>query len=164
MKRESASWRGRLAGRGSRFADICGRVKVQRPAGPRPRESAPKRPAKLDPFKPCIAGRLAAAAPDRIPAAVLFREVRDRGYVGGETQLRYFERGLLPNAASAPAVASTSCRSGQVRKCTICDNLPLGPKPIVQASATARILIVGQAPGRITHAKGRPFDDASGTS
>jgi uracil-DNA glycosylase len=50
----------------------------------------------------------------------------------------------------------------QIRKCTLCDNLPLGPKPIVQASASARILIVGQAPGRITHAKGRPFDDASG--
>ena len=40
--------------------------------------------------------------------------------------------------------------------------MPLGPKPIVQASSTARILVVGQAPGRITHAKGRPFDDASG--
>lgn len=32
----------------------------------------------------------------------------------------------------------------------------------MQASSTARILIVGQAPGRITHVKGRPFDDASG--
>lgn len=50
----------------------------------------------------------------------------------------------------------------QIRKCTLCANLPLGPKPIVQASAGAKILIVGQAPGRITHAKGRPFDDASG--
>jgi len=46
--------------------------------------------------------------------------------------------------------------------CTLCADLPLGPRPIFQLSAEARILIVGQAPGRITHAKGRPFDDPSG--
>lgn len=49
-----------------------------------------------------------------------------------------------------------------IRRCTLCSDLPLGPKPIVQTSVDAKILIVGQAPGRITHAKGRPFDDASG--
>jgi uracil-DNA glycosylase len=38
----------------------------------------------------------------------------------------------------------------------------LGPRPIVQFSANARLLIVGQAPGRITHKKGIPFDDPSG--
>lgn len=50
----------------------------------------------------------------------------------------------------------------QIRKCTLCADLPLGPKPIVQASVDAKILVVGQAPGRITDVKGRPFDDASG--
>lgn len=50
----------------------------------------------------------------------------------------------------------------RVRACTLCTSLPLGPRPILQASPEARILIVGQAPGRITHAKGRPFDDPSG--
>ncbi len=49
-----------------------------------------------------------------------------------------------------------------VRACTICKDLPLGPRPILQASASARLLIVGQAPGRITHHKGVPFDDPSG--
>lgn len=49
-----------------------------------------------------------------------------------------------------------------VRGCDICKDLPLGPKPILQASANAKILIVGQAPGRITHEKGIPFDDPSG--
>ena len=49
-----------------------------------------------------------------------------------------------------------------VRACTICNGLPLGPRPLLQASADARILIVGQAPGSKTHIKGRPFDDASG--
>ena len=49
-----------------------------------------------------------------------------------------------------------------VRACRLCDGLPLGPRPILQAAPTARILIAGQAPGRITHAKGIPFDDPSG--
>ncbi len=49
-----------------------------------------------------------------------------------------------------------------VRECTLCEGLPLGPKPILQVSPKAKILIVGQAPGRITHAKGIPFDDPSG--
>jgi uracil-DNA glycosylase len=49
-----------------------------------------------------------------------------------------------------------------VRACRLCEGLPLGPNPILQASSTSRILIAGQAPGRITHAKGIPFDDPSG--
>lgn len=49
-----------------------------------------------------------------------------------------------------------------VRRCNVCENLPLGPKPIVQATSSAKILIAGQAPGRITHTKGIPFDDPSG--
>ncbi|QCO56006.1 uracil-DNA glycosylase family protein [Pseudorhodobacter turbinis] len=50
----------------------------------------------------------------------------------------------------------------KVRACTLCKGLPLGPRPLVQASATSRLLIAGQAPGRATHIKGIPFDDASG--
>ncbi len=50
----------------------------------------------------------------------------------------------------------------EVRACTLCTDLPLGPNPLVQAGEGARILIAGQAPGRITHGKGRPFDDPSG--
>jgi uracil-DNA glycosylase len=49
-----------------------------------------------------------------------------------------------------------------VRDCTACDDLPLGPKPILQGDPSSKILIVGQAPGRITHKKGIPFDDPSG--
>ena len=51
----------------------------------------------------------------------------------------------------------------QARACEHCQGLPLGPRPIFQIGVEARILIVGQAPGRLTHAKGLPFDDASGT-
>ncbi|MEQ8263831.1 uracil-DNA glycosylase family protein [Pseudohaliea sp.] len=51
----------------------------------------------------------------------------------------------------------------RVRACRLCEaSLPLGPRPVVQASASARILVVGQAPGRRVHASGLPFDDPSG--
>ncbi len=42
------------------------------------------------------------------------------------------------------------------------DALPLGPRPVLQAGAGARLLIVGQAPGTKVHASGVPWDDASG--
>lgn len=51
----------------------------------------------------------------------------------------------------------------EVRSCQLCASaLPLGPRPIVQIDARARILIVGQAPGRKVHESGVPFDDPSG--
>jgi hypothetical protein len=48
---------------------------------------AEARPEKLDPFKAYIVDRVKAAAPDRIPAIVLFREIKARGYDGGEGDL-----------------------------------------------------------------------------
>jgi uracil-DNA glycosylase len=51
----------------------------------------------------------------------------------------------------------------EVRACTICaEHLALGPRPVLQADARARILVAGQAPGRKVHDSGVPFDDASG--
>ncbi|WP_033074502.1 uracil-DNA glycosylase family protein [Sphingopyxis sp. MWB1] len=50
----------------------------------------------------------------------------------------------------------------RIGACRACPDLPLGPRPILQWSPRARILIAGQAPGRKTHASGLPFDDASG--
>lgn len=51
----------------------------------------------------------------------------------------------------------------QVRACRICaEQLPLGPRPVLQAAPTARLLIVGQAPGRRVHDTGVPFNDPSG--
>ncbi len=51
---------------------------------------------------------------------------------------------------------------GEARRCTLCDGLPLGPRPLLQGSVTAKILIAGQAPGRRAHESGIPFDDQSG--
>jgi len=48
------------------------------------------------------------------------------------------------------------------RACTLCADLPLGPRPVLRLSAAARLLIVGQAPGTKVHATGIPWNDPSG--
>jgi uracil-DNA glycosylase len=61
------------------------------------------------------------------------------------------ERGL------AEAIAA------EARACTVCAaHLPLGPRPVFRISATARLLIMGQAPGTKVHATGIPWNDPSG--
>src|SRR3954464_6189247 len=60
------------------------------------RKPGPKRAEKLDPFKAYIVDRMKAALPDQIPATVLFREIKLRGYEGGETRVKLFVRGLTP--------------------------------------------------------------------
>ena len=51
----------------------------------------------------------------------------------------------------------------EARACRLCAaDLPLGPRPVLRASATARLMIVGQAPGTRVHASGIPFNDPSG--
>ena len=50
----------------------------------------------------------------------------------------------------------------EVRACTFCADLPLGPRPILRVSTTATILIASQAPGTKVHVSGTPWTDASG--
>lgn len=51
----------------------------------------------------------------------------------------------------------------EIRACRICaDHLALGPRPVLRVSATAKLLIIGQAPGTRVHESGVPWDDASG--
>jgi uracil-DNA glycosylase len=51
----------------------------------------------------------------------------------------------------------------EVRACTVCAaHLPLGPRPVLRARVSARLLIVGQAPGTRVHETGIPFNDRSG--
>ncbi len=51
----------------------------------------------------------------------------------------------------------------EIRACRICEaHLLLGVRPVLQASATSRLLIVSQAPGRKVHESGIPFNDVSG--
>lgn len=49
---------------------------------------------------------------------------------------------------------------GACRACS--DILPLGPRPVLQLSPTARILVASQAPGTKVHHSGVPFSDPSG--
>jgi transposase len=63
-----------------------------------------RRPTKLDPFKNYVVERLGAAAPERIPASVLLRELRERGYTGGYTMLKALVAALKPKDAAEPIV------------------------------------------------------------
>lgn len=52
---------------------------------------------------------------------------------------------------------------GEVAECRICEEfLPLGPRPLVKIWAPARLVIIGQAPGRKAHESGIPWNDPSG--
>ena len=51
----------------------------------------------------------------------------------------------------------------EIESCTVCSSFFLHePRPVVSISASARLLIIGQAPGRKVHESGIPWDDASG--
>ena len=51
----------------------------------------------------------------------------------------------------------------EIQACRLCEEcLPHGPRPIVSAGREARLLIIGQAPGRKVHESGVPWRDASG--
>lgn len=64
--------------------------------------------------------------------------------------------------STSPQALQLDALLERVRACTLCQGLPLGPRPLLQASSSARILIAGQAPGRRAHLSGIPFDDVSG--
>lgn len=51
----------------------------------------------------------------------------------------------------------------RVRRCAVCaQHLPLGPRPVVCAATSAKVLIIGQAPGTKVHETGIPWNDPSG--
>lgn len=51
----------------------------------------------------------------------------------------------------------------EIKSCTICaKQLPHGVNPVLQASPNSRITVIGQAPGRVVHESGIPWDDKSG--
>jgi len=52
---------------------------------------------------------------------------------------------------------------GEIRACTVCAaHLPLGPRPVLRGKASARLLIISQAPGTKVHETGLSFNDRSG--
>jgi uracil-DNA glycosylase len=71
---------------------------------------------------------------------------------------------------SSPISSCTPCADAalgrllaEIAACRVCAaHLPDGPRPVLQAGGSARVLLVGQAPSAAVHASGIPFDDASG--
>jgi uracil-DNA glycosylase len=58
---------------------------------------------------------------------------------------------------------SLSALSREARACRFCEKqLPQAPRPIFRVGKAARLLIVGQAPGRLVHETGIPWNDPSG--
>lgn len=69
----------------------------------------------------------------------------------------------MEGGASAGPAARLERVLEQVRACTRCaGHLPFAPRPVLRASVTARVLVVGQAPGRRVHETGIPWNDPSG--
>ncbi|WP_233267360.1 uracil-DNA glycosylase family protein [Paraglaciecola sp. L3A3] len=53
--------------------------------------------------------------------------------------------------------------ANRINQCTICiDSLPFAPRPIIQYSANAQVVIIGQAPGIKAHDSNKAWNDASG--
>ncbi len=51
----------------------------------------------------------------------------------------------------------------KIAACDICAaHLPLGPRPVVRLKPSARLVIIGQAPGTRVHKTGIPWNDSSG--
>ena len=68
-----------------------------------------------------------------------------------------------PDEGTPASAAALRRLLREVRSCTLCAaQLPLPPRPVLQAASGARILLAAQAPGRKVAASGIPFDDASG--
>jgi uracil-DNA glycosylase len=65
--------------------------------------------------------------------------------------------------SAAQPVSNLTDLLQDIRRCRVCaDHLPLGPRPVVQIGPTARLCIIGQAPGTRVHDTGIPWNDASG--
>lgn len=53
----------------------------------------------------------------------------------------------------------------QIRNCCVCKAyLPDGVRPVVAAGTESKLIIIGQAPGRIVHQTGIPWNDKSGNT
>ena len=65
--------------------------------------------------------------------------------------------------ATAAATDDLAAVMAAARACRICTGrFPHAPRPVLRATATARLLIIGQAPGARVHASGLSWTDASG--
>src|SRR5256885_3716934 len=91
--------------------------------------------------------------PRRGSAVLAYRPSRGDSAASGEGMGLYYK-----------GVANLLSRvSAQAKACTVCArHLPYAPRPVFLVGAAARLLIVGQAPGRRVHETGIPWNDPSG--
>lgn len=69
----------------------------------------------------------------------------------------------IPGPDPAASGEALSSLLAEARACRACErHLPAGPRPVLRASVSARLLIVGQAPGTRVHETGIPWNDRSG--
>lgn len=69
----------------------------------------------------------------------------------------------MATARDATQGESFEALLARARACRVCaKELPLGPNPVFRLAESARLLIVGQAPGTKVHATGIPWNDPSG--
>src|SRR3989441_3014382 len=91
--------------------------------------------------------------PRRASAVPAYRPSRGDSAASGEGMGLYYK-----------GVANLLSRvSAEARACAVCaKHLPYAPRPVFLVGAAARLLIVGQAPGRRVHETGIPWNDPSG--
>jgi len=73
------------------------------------------REPKVAPFASYLKQRLAAAAPDWIPATVLWREIRENGFQGSERSVRAFVATLRPVRSPDPLVRFETAAGDQMQ-------------------------------------------------
>ena len=68
----------------------------------------------------------------------------------------------MPPDVTAKDEAALARVMAAARACRACAGLPLGPRPVLRGRATARLLVLSQAPGTRVHETGLSFNDRSG--
>jgi uracil-DNA glycosylase len=88
---------------------------------------------------------------------------RERSGAARASPPRPAERGEGRGEGSVQVAEPLESLLERVRACRVCEaHLPLGPRPVVRGSQTARLLITSQAPGTRVHETGLSFNDRSG--
>jgi len=75
----------------------------------------PKRGSKLDPYKVFLKERIQSATPDRLPATVLYREIRERGFDGGQRIVNAFVATLYPIQEPEPLIRFETLEGHQMQ-------------------------------------------------
>ena len=93
-----------------------------------------KRQTKLSAFESYLRERVESAKPLWLPATVLYREIAERGYLGGQSQLRAFMRTLKPTQAVEPLVRFETAPGEQLQVDWV--EFRKGPNPLYAFCAT----------------------------